>query len=166
MKDLLIVVDMEEGFRSPASEAIVPAIKELIWGFRGEIVFACFRNERGSMFDNALKWKKFQNKREQDIMHELRGSQRKVLHKNYTIIDNKFASYIKKSRFRNVYIAGIYTDVCIIKAAMDAFDNNIRAKVVRDACGSLHGGPNHKFAIDSLKHIIGKNNVVATKDVI
>lgn len=167
MKNLLLVIDMQEGFRHTASESIIPKIKKLLQDFDGDIIFACFKNERGSMFEKTLGWKKFQNKKDRRILAELNHAGAKIFfHRGYTVFTKKLAGFIKKNKFTHVYLCGVYTDVCIIKAAMDAFDNNIKVRVVHDACGSLHGENNHRFAMDSLKHIIGKNNIVPTKDVI
>lgn len=167
MKDLLVVVDMQEGFRSQALVSITSNIKKLLMNFRGEIIFLCFKNKRSSMFENSLKWKKFHDRKEQRIVKELGNvKSRKIFHTGYTIFDNALMGFVKKNEFKKVYLCGVYTDVCIIKAAMDAFDNGIKCRVIHDASNSPHGKNNHRFAVESLGHIIGKGNVVSVKDVI
>src|SRR3989344_630236 len=143
MKDLLVVVDMQEGFRSQALISITSNIKKLLVNFKGEIIFLCFKNKRGSMFENSLKWKKFHDRKDQAIVKELGNV-----------------------KYKKIYLCGVYTDVCIIKAAMDAFDNGIKCRVIHDASNSPHGKNNHRFAVESLGHIIGKGNVVSVRDVI
>ena len=78
---------------------------------------------------------------------------------------DKLKGFISKNRISKVYLCGIYTDVCIIKTAMDLFDYNIKTFVIEDACNSLHEKKNHDSAIDTLKNILGKKNILLTKDV-
>ena len=159
--DLLIIIDMQEGFRYKESMSIIPKLKETADKFRGKVVFSYFENKNGSKFEKDLKWKKFQNKDEQQILREFTYLKaKKFKHNDYTILNKSLLDFISKKHFKTVYLSGIYTDVCIIKTAMDAFDNNISVKVIGNCCTSLHGLNNHKYAIDSLRHIIGKNNVV------
>lgn len=89
----------------------------------------------------------------------------KFIHTQYSIFTEELFNFIKENRIDEIYLSGIYTDVSIIKAAMDAFDMNIKVKVVSDACASLHGENNHRYALDSLKHIIGKDNIVTVSEV-
>lgn len=161
MEDLLIVIDMQEGFKYRESKVIIPKLKKIINRFNGIVVFSCFENIKGSKFERDLRWKKFQDKGAKKILSELRYPKAKVFrHDNYTVLNRALLRFIEMGRFKTVYLSGIYTDVCVIKAAMDAFDNNINVKVIANGCASLHGLNNHKYAIDSLGHIIGKNNVV------
>lgn len=163
MTDLLIIIDMQEGFRCKLSEQIISNIDHLIKKFNGNIVFSCFKNQNKSMFETALKWKSFQNKEERATLGELKKYEFSVYwHDSYTILNKKLIDYINENKFNNIYLCGIYTDVCIIKAAMDGFDCNLNMKVVADCCMSLHSQNHHKTTIDSIKHIIGKNNVVNT----
>lgn len=159
--DLLIITDMQEGFRHKESVSIIPKLKDIAENFRGKIVFSLFENKKGSKFEKDLKWKKFQNKPERQVLREFTYLKAKRFrHDSYTILNKPLMEFIKKKHFKTIYLSGIYTDVCIIKTAMDAFDNNISVKVISNGCASLHGLNNHKYAIDSLRHIIGKNNVV------
>ena len=43
---------------------------------------------------------------------------------------------------------------------MDLFDYGIETFVIEKACASLHGKNNHKYAIDSLKHILWKEHII------
>lgn len=159
--DLLIITDMQEGFRRRESMSVIPKLKKTVNKFGGNVVFSIFENKKGSKFEKDLKWKKFQNKNEQQILREFTYLKAKRFkHNGYTILNKSLLDFIKKRHFNTIYLSGIYTDVCIIKTAMDAFDNNMSVKVIGNCCASLHGLNNHKYAIDSLKHIIGKNNVV------
>ncbi len=163
MSKALLVIDMQEGFRHKPSEAIVNNITELVKGFDGKVIFTFFVDEPGSMFEREINWPKFQSSDMQKLFKELEPIERgriEVKHKGYTVLTDELKNILKENNIDTVYLSGIYTDVCVIKAAMDLFDEGFSTKVVADACASLHGDNNHKYAIDSLKHIIGKRNVV------
>jgi len=48
----------------------------------------------------------------------------------------------------------------VAKIALDLFDNRILPKVLADYCASTAGRLVHKRALISLRHIIGKDNVI------
>lgn len=43
---------------------------------------------------------------------------------------------------------------------MDLFDYGIKTYIIEKACASLHWKQNHKYAINSLKYILGKENII------
>lgn len=165
--DLLAVVDMQEGFRCPEIEDIIPAIKKLVQSFKGEIIFSCFRNPKGSLFEDQLQWQDFQEKKDVKILEELRDFDAGcVFHTGYTVFNEEMKKLVREKDIERIYLSGIYTDVCIAKAAMDIFDNGIDVYVVSDACASPHGSENHRVALDTLKHVLGEENVVSMERVL
>ncbi len=166
MENLLLIIDMQEGFRYQESENILPNLLKLKESFNGKIVFPTFVNDGKSLFEKQLSWTKFQNKEDQKLFSELQTSDNiNIQHNTYTVLNNELKEFIKTNKITKIYLTGIYTDVCIIKTAMDLFDNNIETFVIEDACNSLHGKNNHDSAIDSLKHILGKKQILLTDDV-
>jgi len=166
MENLLLIIDMQEGFKYQESESILPNILKLKKIFNGKIVFSKFVNDKNSLFEKQLDWTKFQNSNDQKLFSELQASNNlEIQHNSYTVLNDELSGFLKKNKITKVYLAGIYTDVCIIKTAMDLFDNNIETFVIEDACNSLHGKTNHDSAIDSLKYILGKKQILLTNDV-
>jgi len=166
MKNLLLIIDMQEGFRYQESESILPNLLKLKKSFNGKIVFSKFVNDKNSLFKKQLNWIKFQNENNQKLFSELQASKNiEIQHNTYTILNDELKEFIKSNKITKVYLTGIYTDVCIIKTAMDLFDNDNKTFVIEDACNSLHGKTNHDSAIDSLKHILGKKQILLTNDV-
>ena len=166
MKNLLLIIDMQEGFRHAESEAILPNLLKLKNLFRGKIVFSKFVNDKNSLFEKRLNWTKFQNGKDKKLLPELRASDNIELeHNTYTVFNKDLKEFITKNKITKIYLCGIYTDVCIIKTAMDLFDNNIETFIIEDACNSLHGKKDHDLAIDSLKYIFGKKQIILTEDI-
>lgn len=164
---LLIIIDMQQGFRSEESERLLENIKALIRRF-GEknAVFACFRNAEGSAFGRKLGWKGLQNAEDTNIIKELDSKDiRKVWHSGYTVLNTDMKNLLKERGIDRIFICGVYTDVCVIKAAMDFFDAGFDVFVIEDVCASLHKKSNHDSAIESMKHIIGKENVIRAENI-
>ena len=166
MINLLLIIDMQEGFRCQESESILPNLLKLKESFNGKIVFSKFVNDENSLFEKQLKYIGFQNKNDQRLFSELQALNNiEIKHNTYTVLNDKLKKMIKSNNITKVYLAGIYTDVCIIKTAMDLFDDNTETFVIEDACNSLHGKNNHDSAINSLKHILGKKQICLTHNV-
>ena len=166
MENLLLMIDMQEGFRSAESEAILPNLLKLKNLFKEKTIFSKFINNKDSLFEKQLDWTKFQNNEDQKLFSELQESDNIELeHYTYTVLNKRLKEFISKNKITKVYLCGIYTDVCIIKTAMDLFDHEIETFVIEDACNSLHGKKNHDSAIDSLKHILGEKQILSTDDI-
>lgn len=166
MTELLLVVDLQEGFRFKETEKTIPKISNLLESFEGKTVFACFKNTPDSTFERTLGWEQFQGEEDTRILEEFRDSNyEKVFHEGYTVLNESLKKLIKGEGISEIYICGVYTDVCISKAAMDAFDQGFNVSVISDCCASPHGDKNHEAAIDTLKHVIGEDNVISIEEL-
>lgn len=156
---------MQEGFRYATNLKIVSNINKLINNFNGEIVFLQFINKKGSRFEKQLKWKKFQNKKDQEILKEIKinipKNYKKFKHYNYSILTREVLNEIKN---KEIYICGFYTNLAIIKTAIDLFDLNKKCFIIEDACAAQFKQSFKNSAIESLTHIIGKKQILKTKD--
>lgn len=166
MTSLLLIVDMQEGFRSQEAQSIIPQIVSLKNGFDGVVAFTKFVNQKGSLFERQLQWSALQQESEQSILVEFNLEDKLLFHHaTYAVLTTELLDFIQKNDVNKVFLCGVYTDVCITKAAMDCFDHHIDTFVVKDACASLHGDTQHDAAIISLQHILGKDHVVLAKDL-
>lgn len=166
MNNLLLIIDMQEGFRKQESESIVPNLLKLKKSFNGKVVFSKFVDHKNSLFEKQLNWSVFQDKNNQKLFSELKEPDSvEIQHHTYTVLNDTLKEFIQLNSISKVYLVGIYTDVCIIKTAMDLFDEHITTFVIADACHSLHGEKNHDLAITSLKHILGAKQIILTEDI-
>ncbi len=160
---LLLVIDMQEGFRFPESEKIINNIQSIINLF-DNVLFTKFIDNKDSMFDTQLHWTTFQNKEKQGIMKEFTMYDSVVFeHNTYNPITRELDLYIKSKSISKIYIVGIYTDVSILLSAMLLFDMGIETFVVGDACNSVHKNQInnlHASSLESLSHILGKDHVI------
>ncbi len=166
MPNILIVVDMQEGFRYNNVERIIPKIKMLLGKAKTAAVFTKFVDKKGSEFDIVLHWSKFVRKKDQELLREFaRFSDLKTItHNGLNILTKNMLKEIKRRRANTVYLCGVYSDVSIGKAAMDLFDKKIDVKIVSDATTSQNAAYN-KYVLASLRRVIGKKNIVKSADV-
>ena len=163
---LLIVIDMQEGFRYKNVENLIPNILKLSKKFSGNIIFTYFENLVGSNFEKVLNWKKFQNKEDQKILKELKDIEHEKIHHNsYNILDENLLNFIKDKNIKEVYVAGIYLDVCIVKFVQDCFDNNILVKVISD-CVTSQDFKEDTLELKSLGRVIGKQNIIISSEIL
>ncbi len=166
MSQLLLIIDMQEGFRSKQTDQITPIIQKLSNSFKGPALYSMFVNQKSSLFENQLEWMCFQDTKDQKILDELNNETiQTISHTGYTVLTDELKTWIKDNSIQSVYLSGVYTDVCITKTAMDLFDNGIKAFIIKDACHSLHGEQHHNITIDSLSHILGKDQIITSREL-
>ena len=162
---LLLVIDMQEGFRFPESEKIIENI-QFVASFFDNVIFTKFVDYQGSLFDKQLHWNTFQDKEKQKIMSEFLTLNFKLFdHNTYNPITEEVRLFIKNNNFNKIFIVGVYTDVSILLSAMLLFDMGIETFVVGDACNSVHKNQInnlHASSLESLSHILGKDHVIET----
>ena len=163
-REAIIVIDMQEGFRYPESEVIIPNIIKRLENFSGFKIFTQFFDRKGSLFELQLKWPKFQDQDNQKIMNEFDKIEKKVFrHSSYTAITQELINFSRKEKIEKVFLLGIYTDVSVLKSAMDLFDSGFEVFVVKDCCNSIHQNQKnnlHESGLESISHIIGSDHII------
>ena len=85
----------------------------------------------------------------------------KIIEKRvYTAYNDELKSYIDSNNIKTIYLCGIDTDACVLKTALDLFENNLDVKVIEDCSMSHSGIEYHNFAINMLRKLIGNQNVI------
>jgi nicotinamidase-related amidase len=155
---------MQEGFRYPLVEKIIPNIKQLIQAYGENTIFLQFENKEKSWFEKVLKWKKFQDKKDRKIVEEFASNGKKIIkHHTYDIFTPELLVFLKKEKAERIVLCGVYTDVSIQMAALKAFDMELPAAIVKDACVSQHSQTLHRAALKSLTHSIGEEHLLTTR---
>ncbi|WP_234364813.1 isochorismatase family protein, partial [Francisella tularensis] len=81
------------------------------------------------------------------------------------IYNTDMKKLINKLTPQQIYLAGIFSDVCVLKAAIDMFDNGVISYIIEDLCTSLHGQDAHKNAFKSLKLALGEDKITSISDI-
>lgn len=171
-RSALVVVDVQNGFVTEHSRHVVPLIVALVkrWEASGrDVVFTRYINYDGSPFERIIKWSKLKHPPETDIVDELQAftaSPATVIDKRgYTLFADEGENLVRTKGWTDLYICGIDTEVCVLKAAVDAFERNITPWLISDASASHAGVETHKAGLLVAKKMIGAEQIISISDV-
>lgn len=170
MNTALIVVDVQNGFLSPAAQHVVEPISRLIdeADRRGVVIaFTRFFNHPDSGWVKWIRWSRLMGSPETDIVPALAPRAKHVFDKvAYGAFVPEFNQFIESQKIERVVICGIATDGCVLKTAVDAFERGIQPIVVADACASHAGNNVHEAGLLLISRFIGKQQVVSLDEVL
>ena len=160
MNNLLLVIDLQENFINDNTKNIPNSIKKLIdSNIANHIVFTKFINDDSSNFYRILNYKGCMNEEDRNIVIDTKDY--KVIEKRvYTAYNDELKLYIDTNNIKTIYLCGIDTDACVLKTALDLFENSFDVKVIEDCSMSHSGIEYHNYAINMLKKLIGSQNVI------
>jgi nicotinamidase-related amidase len=135
---LLLVVDLQNGFVSSATQHLVPRVKCLLSSAGSlPIAFTKFRNVDASPYVRFLGWKELMSEDECAIVPELAGYPGRVFEKGgYSGLTAELRRHLEEGGFETVYLCGIDTDCCVLATAVQLFERSIRPVVLADYCAS------------------------------
>ncbi len=169
---ILIVVDVQNGFVNHASAHIVPVVVDLVdrWLAAGaDVVFTRFHNQHGSQFERLLDWNHLFDASDTALVDEIqpftRHPRTSVLDKTtYTALTPEATTLMRRLATTDVAIAGIATNACVLKTALDVFEAGLTPWVIADACASCSrrrpAHEVHESALALLARLVGPRQVV------
>lgn len=171
--DLLIVVDVQNGFVNGHSREVIRPIADFLqsWLGRGGLAVATrFINPPGSKWETLLHWEHLRDRAETDLVPAITAvigpfiatGQATVIDKcSYTSLTQDAISYIEEYATRDVYVCGIDTDACVLKTAVDAFEcGDLRPFVLTDLCASSAGEFAHNAGLLLASRYIGSAQLI------
>lgn len=168
MKNILIVVDMQNGFnRYDQTHILAKNVVELTnSGIFDKIIATRFLNREGSQYTKFLNWHRLMNSPDIDLVEGIRADE--VVDKwVYTCVTDEFMSLLKKLNDgevpTHIFICGADTDCCVLKTATDLFEQSVMPIVLTEYCDSNGGPESHKSGIMVMDRLIGKKSIVADK---
>lgn len=166
MKNILIVVDMQEGFlRDAQTKQLKNHIVELLEKNIFDVVIATrFLNEKDSIYEKLFDWKQLEQEEERliskDIMEHVDYVADKYI---YNCVN---ASFIQRLCQLNegvypekVFVVGVDTDCCVLTIATSLYENNIRPVVLTQYVGSTGGNKSHEAGLLCMKRLIGEKQL-------
>lgn len=159
MKSLLLVIDMQKAFINKNTEFLIEKINTLVKSEKyNDIVFTRFINTKESLFVKKLN---YYGCIEDDKEIVVKTKKNKVFDKKtYTALNNDLKNYIEKNEIDKIYLCGIDTAACVLKTALDLFENGYDVYVLKEYCASTHGYERNKNALEILKRNIGENSII------
>lgn len=170
---VLVVVDVQNGFVSAKSAHIVPAVVQLVDRWRAQglpYVMTRFLNSPGSAFETLIHWSRMQDAPEIDIVDALApavpGALAVLDKQHYSSFTPEFSELVREHGWRNIVVAGIATESCVLKTAVDAFEADLVPWLVTDASYSHAGEEAHTAGLLVAKRFIGRGQLITSNDVL
>ena len=160
MKNLLLVIDVQKSFITDANKNVVKKIQNLIDSSKYDLViFTKFINDEESPWYKKLHYQGCLTEEDRKIMLDTKDY--KIINKKvYTALNDELKNYIKENNINEIHLCGFDTEACVLKTAVDLFENNYNVKVLKDYCMSPWGKDIHNSAIAIIKNLIGNNNII------
>lgn len=160
MNKLLLVIDAQKSFINENTKSYIKKIIELIEATEYEkIAFTKFINSKDSIWYKKLNYKGCMTEENQSIMIDTKNN--KVFEKDiYSAFNKELVEYIEENNIGKIYLCGFDTDACVLKTALDLFENNYEIYVLKDYCMCSAGQKIHNETIENLKRLIGREYVI------
>ena len=169
--DVLVVVDVQNGFVTSKSQHIIPVVVDLVrrWQTAGApVLMTRYINHPDSPYIDYLGWSKMQSSPEIDIVNELQeyASLAHVMDKRvYTTFTAEGRALFDQQGWNTTYIVGLDTESCVAQTAVGAFETGRRPVVIIDGCASHAGNEAHQAGLFVMSRNIGKSQLVTSADL-
>ncbi|MBW4678736.1 MAG: cysteine hydrolase [Microcoleus vaginatus WJT46-NPBG5] len=163
MSEALLIVDVQAGFINDFTHHIPQRIARLIGSSEyAPLIFTRFINDQEGPYCRFLDWHGCADDPEINIVPELQpyASPDLIFSKSGLCgMPDELTSYLRENSIEKIFIAGIDTDMCVLKIAMDVFDIGIEPIVITDCCASTAGLQAHLAGLAVLSRNIGANRL-------
>ncbi|MDQ2682969.1 MAG: cysteine hydrolase [Chloroflexota bacterium] len=166
MPEPLLIVDVQNVFINDYTHHVPERILEQVERLDpAPIIFTRFRNRPDGPYPRLLGWEDGMDEPACEIVDALLdlASKNEVFDKPGTTgLPQELREHLVRSGLGKIHIAGIDTDMCVLKTALDIFDLGIEPIVLTDCCASTAGLQAHFAALAVLARNIGANRLVHT----
>lgn len=162
MATCLVLIDLQKGFLEKEAVRFLPEkIVGLVCSRHFDhIVATQFQNTPDSVFHRFLGWDGMMDKNSQAIDSRILPLVERVFVKQgYTCFTEEFCNFIKTKGISYLFFAGVDTDACVLKTALDCFERGIPFSVLWEYCGSSGGERIEEAAYQILLRNIGRKQI-------
>lgn len=161
-KKCLYLIDVQNGFISNNTKHILTRIDKLLKSnYFDYIIASKFINYENSPYVKYLNWNKFMDDNDIMLYKPIEEKANLIVEKNkYTSLTNDVLNYLSDNNLKEIYLAGIDTDCCVLATAISFFENDIKPYVLEYYSASNGGNDGHKSALTVLKRLIGEISIV------
>ena len=166
MKNILIIVDMQEGFICDAqTKQLKNHVVELLEKNIFDVIIATrFLNEKDSIYEKLFDWKQLEQEEERRIPDDIMEHVDYVVDKYiYNCVNTSFIQRLCQLNEgvypEKVFIVGVDTDCCVLAIATSLYENNIRPIVLTQYVGSTGGNKSHEAGLLCMKRLIGEKQL-------
>ena len=171
-KSVLMVVDVQNGFLTEKTRHVLPIIVRLVDQWRkvnGSAVYSRYFNYPGSAFECLMGWRQLYDSPDTDIADELALHARHSIvvdKRTYSAMTPRFAELANRHNWTDIAICGMDTDLCVLKTALDAFENDLTPWVVTNASASTGGDNSHKSGLTVIGRAIGEHHLITAEQLL
>lgn len=157
MATCLVIIDVQRGFVGPETDFVPDRILELAGrGGFDHVVATRFMNYEGSPYMRFIGWSGLLDEESQRLYPGIDEVAERVFDKNvYTCFTREFSEFVREGGITELFFVGIDTDCCVLKSAVDAFEQNMTCHVLTHYCASNGGVQSHEAGIKVLERTIG-----------
>jgi nicotinamidase-related amidase len=166
MADPLLIVDVQGGFLNDFTRHIPDRIARLIDTRDFDpVLFTRFVNVADSPYQRLLDWHACFSEPETRLAPAIqRFATGDNVHTKYGLagLPRTLAAHLRERGINRIAVAGIDTDMCVLKTAMDLFDLGIEPIILTDCCASTAGLQAHFAGLAILSRNVGPLQLRAT----
>lgn len=161
MLDVLIIVDVQKGFITEYSQHVLSKLDKLQHEF-AHVIFTKFYNPDPSPFRKILDYQKLPPGHNDTALAITPRPDAIIIERPlYTCVTTELREYLEKLNAKEVYVCGVATEACVLKTVLDLFEHDIRPYVIEDICASDQDKHYHNIAIELLKKLVGKEQIIS-----
>ncbi|MBX3028549.1 MAG: cysteine hydrolase [Chloroflexi bacterium] len=163
----LVVVDVQQGFVVPETQAIVPRIVDHIEHARERyalVIATRFVNRPGSLYETERDWPAMADRPATDLLPGVRAAADLVITKHgLAPRPEDLVPALRERDVERVELCGIDTDQCVLATALLLWDARIAPRVLAELCASSGGVDMHTAGLAIARRSIGDRNVTDTR---
>lgn len=158
MNSLLLIIDLQKSFINENTIYVIKNIQKKIKQFN-HIIFTRFINDYDSICYKKLNYKGCLLEEDKQIVIPVENNM--IIDKKiYTAYCDELVKYIKEKNINKIYLCGIDIECCVLKTALDLFENDYEVYIIKDCCACTLGEERKQNAINILLRNIGKESIV------
>lgn len=125
------------------------------------LIVTQFYNQPGSFFRKLIDWHKIdRGSDDYALAFNPRPDAIRIEKSIYSFVNEPFLALLDERNIKTIDIAGVDTDICVTKCAVDLIESGRVPRVLSQLCASTAGPEHHNAAINILRRYIGSAQVV------
>lgn len=151
----LLVIDFQDGFLTPGLRGRLKHVQAAMEIYPA-VAMSRFVNIPGSLYRSHLGWHHMGPEDPGQALALSPAPGTFVFEKSgYSCLVPELAKFLEDRGLREVHLAGLDTEACVMATALALFDAGYRVRVLADLCASNSGEEVHKAALSILAATIG-----------
>lgn len=163
--DVLLIIDVQAGFINGFTDHLPEKMGPLAARF-DHVAATRFVNPPESPYRRLMGWERFAPESADCELAFDPGPNMPVFDKaTYSALTNSVTAFLSMRKPDRVVLAGVATDNCILKTAVDLFETGTTPIILTDHVASHGGTEAHQCGLLVIKRFIGERQLIELKDL-